>query len=90
MSRPKFKKGDLDWNQILAKLGEANIKTLFVEGGANLLNSIYDSGIWDESRVFISPALLNGGISVNPPKDALIHQELMIGRDKLVQSFKKR
>lgn len=85
-----FEKGKLNWAHILTKLGEKNIKTLFVEGGAGLLNSIYESGLWDESRVFVSTSSLHKGLTINAPDDAIPYQELKIGNDKLVQSFKKR
>lgn len=46
--------------QILAHLHSAKVNSLLVEGGACLLHSFIDSGLWDEARVERNPALLVG------------------------------
>jgi len=45
-----FKKNIL--KQILNELYERKIHSLIVEGGAKLLNSFLEKGLWDEARVF--------------------------------------
>jgi diaminohydroxyphosphoribosylaminopyrimidine deaminase / 5-amino-6-(5-phosphoribosylamino)uracil reductase len=48
--------------QILTDLYSQNIGILFVEGGAQLLNTFIEKDLWDEARVFRSPILLHNGI----------------------------
>ena len=43
-----------EWENILADLAERNIHSVLVEGGAQLLNTIIDSGIYDEVHIEIS------------------------------------
>lgn len=42
---------------MLDGLYSRGVQSLFVEGGAALLESFIDSGLWDEARVFVSPML---------------------------------
>jgi len=42
---------------VTAALYQLNIQSVLVEGGAQLLQSFIDAGIWDEARVIINPAL---------------------------------
>ena len=48
--------------QILEKLHEANILSLIVEGGAQLLDSFILEGLWDEARVFTGQASMSEGV----------------------------
>lgn len=48
--------------QLLKKLHEAGKQSLIVEGGAALLNSFIQAGLWDEARIFTAKHLLNEGI----------------------------
>lgn len=48
--------------QNLAALVDNGITSLLVEGGAELLQSLIDEGLWDEARVETSPAVLHDGI----------------------------
>jgi diaminohydroxyphosphoribosylaminopyrimidine deaminase/5-amino-6-(5-phosphoribosylamino)uracil reductase len=50
------------WPQMLTELHRRNIQSLIVEGGANTLNHILHSGIWDEMQVFVADKKLNSGI----------------------------
>lgn len=51
-------------SSILKKLHELKIGSLVVEGGAQLLNSFIEAGIYDEVRIFSSKTLkLNNGIA---------------------------
>ena len=58
---------------LLQQLMRAQKTSLFVEGGAGLLNSFIAAGLWDEARVFIAPAVLGAGIPAPllPGGDAL-------------------
>jgi len=49
--------------QICTDLFEEDLDTLFVEGGAALLQSFIDADLWDEARVITSPTSLDNGIA---------------------------
>ncbi len=44
-----------EWDYILHDLADRGIHSLFVEGGATLLNHILESGIYDEVHIEVSP-----------------------------------
>lgn len=48
--------------QLLQKLHAANILSLIVEGGAQLLQSFIDAGLWDEARIFVADINIFDGI----------------------------
>jgi diaminohydroxyphosphoribosylaminopyrimidine deaminase / 5-amino-6-(5-phosphoribosylamino)uracil reductase len=58
---------------ILEDLQNQKIGTLFVEGGAQLLNTFIQKGLWDEARVFKTPTVLTGENNIAAPK-ILAHQ----------------
>lgn len=43
------------WPAILHALYARKVQSLFVEGGAETLKSLIDSGLWDEAYIFVSP-----------------------------------
>lgn len=49
-------------NQILADQYQRGVQSLLVEGGAKLLQSFLDEGLWDEARVEESPCVLREGV----------------------------
>ena len=53
---------------IVEDLQKQNIGTLFVEGGAQLLQNFIDKGLWDEARVFKTPTIINPQNGVLAPK----------------------
>lgn len=54
---------NLALNQIISNLFERNIHSVLVEGGAQLLTSFINAGLWDEANIEISPTLLHDGIA---------------------------
>ncbi|WP_420582704.1 bifunctional diaminohydroxyphosphoribosylaminopyrimidine deaminase/5-amino-6-(5-phosphoribosylamino)uracil reductase RibD [Reichenbachiella sp.] len=48
---------------IFLDMRQRGIQSVFVEGGAHLLQSIIDQGLWDEARVFSSETQFEAGIS---------------------------
>lgn len=48
--------------QILNSLYEQNISSVMVEGGAGLLSSFINEGLWDESFIEVSSQYLNNGV----------------------------
>lgn len=76
----------------LTLLHERNIQSILVEGGAALLQSFINEGLWDEMRVFRSLAMLGTGRSANAWSDTsakapVVHGHLksreMVGKDEL-------
>jgi diaminohydroxyphosphoribosylaminopyrimidine deaminase/5-amino-6-(5-phosphoribosylamino)uracil reductase len=56
--------------RLLEKLHDANILSLIVEGGAVLLQSFIDAGLWDEARIFSTETILDEGLEAPSLKDA--------------------
>lgn len=52
-----------DLPQVLDQLFTMEIQSLLVEGGAELLNSLINKGLWDEARVFTGPGKFGAGVS---------------------------
>lgn len=50
-------------SEILADLYQQGIQSLIVEGGAKLLQSFINQGLWDEARVETSPVQLGNGVA---------------------------
>lgn len=48
--------------QILKELGNRDIISVIVEGGATLLNSFIQKGLWDEARVFVGNKFFGDGV----------------------------
>lgn len=69
--------------QILHELYSRHILSVIIEGGAALLNSFIQQHLWDEARVFTSPALLHSGIP-SPVIKGNIVTETKTAEDKLV------
>lgn len=70
-------------NKLMDKLHEQNKLSLIIEGGAHLLNSFIEQGLWDEARIFVADAELNEGIPAPVLKDANNAFETESGTDKL-------
>jgi diaminohydroxyphosphoribosylaminopyrimidine deaminase/5-amino-6-(5-phosphoribosylamino)uracil reductase len=69
--------------ELLQKLSEAGRTSLFVEGGAHLLDSIISAGFWDEARVFTAPEALGSGIAAPALVNANPNFRTSIGNDEL-------
>jgi diaminohydroxyphosphoribosylaminopyrimidine deaminase / 5-amino-6-(5-phosphoribosylamino)uracil reductase len=57
---------------LLARLYEAKILSVIIEGGGQLLSGFIESGIWDEARVFTGPQSIGTGV-----KAPVLHNEQM-------------
>jgi diaminohydroxyphosphoribosylaminopyrimidine deaminase / 5-amino-6-(5-phosphoribosylamino)uracil reductase len=60
-------KVELDYNysvplQIVEYLQKAGIQSLFIEGGASVLNQFISAGLWDEARLFKGKRYFNDGV----------------------------
>lgn len=54
--------GNKPMTQNLASLVNEGITSLMVEGGATLLGSLIDEGLWDEARIEVAPVFLQQGV----------------------------
>lgn len=68
-----------DIGKILEDLYNRGIQSLLVEGGAKLLQSFIDKGLWDEARIETAPFCLNKGVSAPILKDEQLEREQNYG-----------
>lgn len=68
--------------QLMVDLHKRGLQSILVEGGAALLTSLLDAGLWDEMRVFRSPMILQQGIKAPRVQGKLISRE-QVGNDEL-------
>ncbi len=62
--------------QILNSLCKLQIQSVLVEGGANLLQSFIDEGLWDEARMIRNENLMiNNGINAPELKNAVLQKQ---------------
>ena len=73
--------------EVLRDLYAKNIGSVFVEGGAKVLESFIDSGLWDEARIFTSPEVFGEGIKAPAIRGSKV-EELFIEKDRL-EFYKK-
>lgn len=66
--------------QLLDGLHRRKIQSVFVEGGAAVINSFLESGLWDEIRRCQGPARIGDGVKAPAPRGALVGSE-KIGDD---------
>ncbi|HNU88112.1 MAG TPA: bifunctional diaminohydroxyphosphoribosylaminopyrimidine deaminase/5-amino-6-(5-phosphoribosylamino)uracil reductase RibD [Ferruginibacter sp.] len=65
--------------QLLAVLYEKKIQSVLVEGGAKLLQSFIDAGLWDEARIICNEELAIGN-GLNAP---VLKHQLLISEEKI-------
>lgn len=72
-------------HQIVNALYHLNIQSVLVEGGATLLQSFIDEGIWDEARVITNQSLLLTGSVKSPELNVVnIIREEQLFADRIV------
>lgn len=86
------KSGNLEWvkcslgDQLISEFNkvcfEANIQSVIVEGGANILNQFIASNMWDEARVFVGQKKFESGIP-SPKISAFLESKENIEGDLL-------
>lgn len=69
-------------HQVLQQLYNRGIASVIIEGGAQVLNSFIEKGLWDEARIFTSPVKLGTGKQVLPLIGQIL-EESRIGDDRL-------
>lgn len=82
-----LKSGQGILEQVLQKLHEFGIQTLFVEGGTHLLTEFLTANLWDEALVFQNPDLFfdNG---IRGPEFPLKNTFELVGEDKLYHHYR--
>lgn len=65
--------------EILQDLYARGIQSLLVEGGAKLLQSFIDKGLWDEARIETAPFCLSEGVAAPILKNEQLQSEQNIG-----------
>jgi diaminohydroxyphosphoribosylaminopyrimidine deaminase/5-amino-6-(5-phosphoribosylamino)uracil reductase len=71
---------------VLEELYEQKVISLFVEGGARLLTSFIEAGLWDEARVFTGKMAFSQG--VDAPDLAMAPEETLYFSDTKLEIFK--
>jgi len=75
-------------HQVLNGLYQMKIMSVMIEGGAILIQSFIDEGMWDEARVITNNTLiLNEGVPSPILTDAIIKSEESIGDDTIKNYF---
>lgn len=91
------KAGNINLKSALKELYKLKINSILVEGGSRVFNSFVKKNLFDEIRLFISPKLLGGGLSlisdigvkdINKSKKLRINSFEKIG-DDLVLDLRK-
>lgn len=74
--------------QICAYLRSIKMLSVIVEGGCHLLTSFFNSGSWDEARVFTADKFLNDGVK-SPPLYGELINAIDFGSEKLEVFFNR-
>jgi riboflavin biosynthesis protein ribD len=75
-------------SQVLQYLYEQNLNSLMVEGGAELLESFFDAGLWDEAWVETAPVVLGAGVKAPAVPGVLTGTEQRHGH--LLETWKQK
>ena len=65
-------------NILLKRLGELKVQSLIVEGGSKILHAFIEQKLWDEARIFTSPATFGSGIKAPVTKGNLISENIVV------------
>jgi diaminohydroxyphosphoribosylaminopyrimidine deaminase/5-amino-6-(5-phosphoribosylamino)uracil reductase len=87
------KKGKTEWlcipppqpflTGLLQELHRRDILSVIVEGGAAVLQSFIDMGLWDEARVIVADKLLGGGLPVPVLKEYILTDTSDVEGDRI-------
>ncbi|WP_042273676.1 bifunctional diaminohydroxyphosphoribosylaminopyrimidine deaminase/5-amino-6-(5-phosphoribosylamino)uracil reductase RibD [[Clostridium] dakarense] len=94
----KLKDNRADLSDMMEKLGQLNIDSILLEGGATFNFSAIEEGIVDKIQVYIAPKLIGGKLSKTPIggngidklKDAYKIRDMnvqMVGEDILIEGY---
>jgi diaminohydroxyphosphoribosylaminopyrimidine deaminase/5-amino-6-(5-phosphoribosylamino)uracil reductase len=77
-------------HQIVNALYQLNVQTVIVEGGARLLQSFIDEGMWDEARVITNEELIiDNGLNAPSLSNQKLSgsQEIFLTRSKFMRTI---
>jgi diaminohydroxyphosphoribosylaminopyrimidine deaminase/5-amino-6-(5-phosphoribosylamino)uracil reductase len=69
--------------EILNELYKRNIQSVLVEGGAQLINSFIENGLWDEARIITDEMKIGNGVKAPEIKEFLATNEITIERNTI-------
>ena len=70
--------------QVVHALYQLKINSVLVEGGARLLQSFIDEGIWDEARIITNPVLrVSNGLPSPVLSNEVFANDLLLGTDQI-------
>lgn len=69
-------------DQMLSELHRRSIRSVLIEGGAELLGHFIKRGLWDEARVITGEAVFGAGTPAPELDGSLVHSEV-IGMDRI-------
>jgi len=69
---------------IMNALYERNIQSVIVEGGAVVINSLVQAGLWDEARIFQAPKTFGKGVGAPRLRDAMLEMSTDVMGDRLL------
>ncbi len=78
-----------DLESVLEVLYEENIQSVLVEGGRRVLTAFIEAGLWDEARIFTSPAVWGKGLKSPVLKDEIWLKTEMTGTDRLDYYYRR-
>jgi diaminohydroxyphosphoribosylaminopyrimidine deaminase / 5-amino-6-(5-phosphoribosylamino)uracil reductase len=73
---------ELNPQNILEAIYAMGVQSVFIEGGAALLESFVDAGCWDEARIFTSKTIFGKGIAAPKVRGEAVSKE-RVGDDEL-------
>ena len=79
----KLNDGNNIWQQILSKLYELKIQSLFVEGGQRTLQELINLGFWDEARILVGNKSFGNGLNAPTLSHTPVKIENICG-DKII------
>jgi diaminohydroxyphosphoribosylaminopyrimidine deaminase/5-amino-6-(5-phosphoribosylamino)uracil reductase len=74
---------------ILRSLHERGVRSLLVEGGAQILRSFLMQELWDEMRIFKSPLTFGDGIRAPSIPSGKVSKSHQIGEDRLLIAYRR-
>jgi diaminohydroxyphosphoribosylaminopyrimidine deaminase/5-amino-6-(5-phosphoribosylamino)uracil reductase len=74
--------------EILNQLYHKDLQSVIIEGGTNTLQHFIDAHLWDETRIFITNKLLDGGLPAPKINKETIHTSYLIKKDTLITLYK--
>ena len=79
----RLKEGISASEQIVSYLFSKGIHSLFVEGGAEVLNHFISEGYWDEARIFTGEMYFNEGVKAPALENERLTARVYYGKSKL-------